>query len=163
MSGTVKLSALGPPASGATSAKLACAQTVGSTTTDGLNSIPIPGAVPAPVTTAGNATLTAANLFTGYVFRSGPTADFTDTLDTAANIIALLQNITPGYGFDFTIVNLTNYVQTIAAGTGVTFSLFSPQTSGIQPNNSVRWRATVTDITSGSQAVTIYRLMSSVI
>ena len=161
MSGTIKLSALGPPASGATSANLACAQTVGSTTTDGLISIPIPGAVPASVTTAGNATLTAANLFTGYVLRSGPTASFTDTLDTAANIIALLQNITPGYGFDFTIVNLTNYIQTIAAGTGVTLSYVSPQTAEIQPNNSTRWRVTVTDISSGSQAVTIYRLTSA--
>lgn len=161
MSGTVKLSALGPPASGATSANLACAQTVGSTTTDGLISIPIPGAVPASVTATGNATLTAANIFAGYILRSGPTAAFTDTLDTAANIIALLQNIIPGYGLDFTIVNLTNYVQTIAAGTGVTLSFVSPQTADIQPNNSVRWRVNVTDIASGSQAVTIYRLVSA--
>lgn len=158
MSGTIKLSALGPPAAGATTANLACAQTVGTTTTDGLISVPIPGAVPASVTATGDATLTAANLITGCVLRSGPTAAFTDTLDDAANILALLQNITPGYGFDFTIVNLTDYVQTIAMPSSVTPSYISPQNNQIQARNSARWRVNVTDISSGSQAVTVYRL-----
>ena len=43
-----------------------------------------------PITTAGAGTLTAAAMVGGLIPRTGPTAGFTDTTDTAANIDALL-------------------------------------------------------------------------
>ena len=161
MSGTVRLSALGPPALNATIANVACAQTVAGITTDGLISIPIPGVSPASVTAAEGTTLTAASMISGYIIRSGPTAAFTDSVDTAANIIASIPSVTEGYGFDFTVVNVTEYEQTIAEGTGVTLSYVSPQNANVPPLNAVRWRVQVTSASSGAQAVTIYRLVSS--
>ena len=83
------------------------------------------------ITTVGNGTLTAAGMLGGVIARTGPTGNFTDTTDTAANIYAGLVsgiggqiggNNLNGNTFSVTIKNATQYVQTINAGTGVTFS-----------------------------------------
>jgi hypothetical protein len=73
------------------------------------------------VTAAVGATLTAAQLLAGVIVRSGPTAAFTDTTDTASAIQAAL-----GYGSSygqsllFTIENNAAFSLTLANGTGVT-------------------------------------------
>ncbi len=77
----------------------------------------------ATLTTAGNGTLLAAALVQKNVQRTGPLIPFTDTTDTAANIIAAL----PGGGtvndsFKFFYQNNTNFFATIAAGSNVTVS-----------------------------------------
>lgn len=73
------------------------------------------------VTTVGNATLSAAQLLSGNILRSGPAAPFIDTTDTAANIIAA---IGPAGGFNgswrLLYVNNTASVATLAGGVGVT-------------------------------------------
>ncbi|MHB1933637.1 MAG: hypothetical protein ACYCR5_04545 [Leptospirillum sp.] len=73
------------------------------------------------LTTVGNATLTAALLLGQIISRGGAqTAAFTDTTDTAADIIAAF-----GYlvgSVVVRIINTTADVQTIAGGTGVTIS-----------------------------------------
>jgi hypothetical protein len=79
------------------------------------------------IMTAGAGTLTAAALMAGFITRAGPTAAFTDTTDTAANILSALAvnpNAIPEYGQTFLMVyvNLSAYAATIAAGTGVTLS-----------------------------------------
>lgn len=75
------------------------------------------------ITTVGNGALTAAALAGGIIARSGPTAAFTDTLDTAANIVAGLGgSFTVGQTFVFQIKNLTTFEQTLAAGAGDTIS-----------------------------------------
>jgi hypothetical protein len=84
---------------------------------------------PTSVTTNVGTTLTAAQLSTGVLNRSGPTANFTDTTDTAVAIAAANQ---PGYSFYIDIKNLTQYQMTIQGGSGVTFS-----SSSIIPGNSV--------------------------
>lgn len=110
------------------------------------------------LTTAGAGTLTAALLLGALIVRSGPTAAFTDTTDTAANIISAIQTGAPsaaiGFSFDVYIVNntgnanTTGYAQTIAGGTGVTASgLLS-----IAPNCVGLFRV----IWSGASAVTVY-------
>lgn len=72
------------------------------------------------ISTVGNGTLTAAALVGGQVNRSGPVAAFTDTTDTAANIIAALPTFLAGEQFYVVIKNTTVFSQTIAAGSGVT-------------------------------------------
>lgn len=75
-------------------------------------------------TTVGAATLTANQLLTGSLYRSGSTAVYTDTLDTASNIYAALAGngnlpaVTPGLGFTCRITNATAYVETITLGSG---------------------------------------------
>lgn len=72
------------------------------------------------VSTVGAATLTAAQLITGLITRSGSTAAFTDTTDTAVAIVAALPGYTVGQSFNLLINNTTAFPETIAGGTGVT-------------------------------------------
>ena len=75
------------------------------------------------ITTAGNGTLTAAAMVGGQIARTGPTAAYTDTTDTAANIVTALGSFDSGATFVVRLRNSTVWPQTIAAGTGVTWSL----------------------------------------
>ena len=76
------------------------------------------------IATVGNGTLTAAALLGGQIARTGPTGAFTDTTDTAANIVAGIGSpdgeYPSGYSFVARIKNGTQYTQTLAAGGGVT-------------------------------------------
>lgn len=76
-----------------------------------------------PITTAGNGVLTAAGLIGGEIVRTGPVAAFSDTTDTAANIVAALPGFITGESFSILIKNATAFPQTLVAGTGVTLPL----------------------------------------
>lgn len=81
------------------------------------------GIVNTAITTVGNGTLTGAALVGGQITRTGPTGAYTDTTDTAADILAALGTpFAAGETFVARIKNATTFVQTIAAGAGVTFS-----------------------------------------
>lgn len=70
------------------------------------------------ITTVGNGTLTAAGLVGGQIVRTGPVANFTDTTDTAASIVAAGPLV--GSSFSILLKNATAFTQTIQAGSGVT-------------------------------------------
>ena len=75
--------------------------------------------------TVGNGTIMAAGIFGKVTTRGGAQSGsaFTDTTDTAANIIAQLSTGAPvGTAFQYTYYNNTNAVATISGGTGVTVS-----------------------------------------
>lgn len=72
------------------------------------------------LTTIGAGTITGAGIAGGVTNRTGSTAAFTDTTDTAANIIAALPNANIGQSFIYTYYNNTLGVATFANGTGVT-------------------------------------------
>lgn len=80
------------------------------------------GLIDTAVVTVGAGTLSAAALIGGQITRSGPVAPFTDTLDTAAAIVAALQGSAFSLGETFTIryKNTTIYPATLAVGAGVT-------------------------------------------
>ena len=123
---------------------------------------PLPNYLGAPVsvaTTTGT-TLTAADVASGAILRSGPTAAFTDTFDTAANIIAALPGVELNQGILLVVTNLTNYLQTLAAGTGVTLVSTTQQSNITQAVNATIWRLVVTNITAGSEAVQFTRIGS---
>jgi hypothetical protein len=81
----------------------------------------------AALTTVGNGTLLAAPIVGGVLTRSGSTAAFTDTTDSAANIILALPNSQVGQSWELSIVNTTAFPETLAAGAGVTLTgLASP-------------------------------------
>jgi hypothetical protein len=73
------------------------------------------------VTATTGTTLAATALLSGLITRSGPTAAFTDTTATAALIQAAWQ-AGAGASFDFTIINTTDFNETLAGGTGVTLA-----------------------------------------
>lgn len=99
---------------------------------------------PTAVTTIGNGTLTAAALLSGVINRTGPVAAYTDTTSTAALIYAAVGS-TSGLGFYVWIKNGTAFTETLAGGTGVTFS----QTSPVIPANSAGlYLVTITSATA---------------
>lgn len=107
---------------------------------------------PTSITTVGNTTLPAAALISGLINRSGPTGNYTDTTDTAAAIVAALGGTT-GDSFYIDIKNITAFVETLAAGTGVTMS-----TTNVVPPNSVgEYLVVVTSAT----AVTFNHVLTS--
>lgn len=67
----------------------------------------------------------ATALIAGYAFRSGPTAAYTDTLDTAANILTALSGNLPGNAgivgnsFKARIINSVAFIQTVTLGAGM--------------------------------------------
>ena len=77
----------------------------------------------ATLTTAGAGTILASAFTASILNRSGPSAGYTDTTDTADNIIAALSGgagLNPGTTFRWTYRNTVAQAMTLAAGTGVT-------------------------------------------
>lgn len=78
------------------------------------------------ISTVGAGVWTGAAIATGIIQRTGPVGGYTDTTDTAANIIAALAgnspaaNIVPGSTFRLLVRNTVAQALTFAAGTGVT-------------------------------------------
>lgn len=100
------------------------------------------------ITTVGNGTLTAAGLVGGQITRTGPTGNFSDTTDTAANITAALPS--GAQAVLARIKNATAFTQTITAGSGVTL----PPTVIIPPFSVGNYEITVQSAT----AVTLIHL-----
>lgn len=79
-----------------------------------------------PLTTAGNGTLTGALFAAGIITRTGPAGVYSDTTDTAWNIIQALAGNSPavdqepGVTFELTIQNGVAFALTMLAGAGVT-------------------------------------------
>lgn len=72
--------------------------------------------------TVGAGTLSAALLVTNFLTRTGPTGAYTDTTDTATNIIAALNGsngIQAGDSYRFKYINTVAFAMTLAAGVGV--------------------------------------------
>lgn len=77
------------------------------------------------IATVGNGTWTGAAIASGIIKRSGSVAGYTDTTDTAANIIAAIagnagqDGSVPGTSFRLLVINTVAFADTFAAGAGV--------------------------------------------
>lgn len=92
-----------------------------------------PQVVNTAISTVGAGTLTAAGIVGGLITRTGPVAAYTDTTDTAVAIVAALTAYVAAESFFVYIKNATNFVQTLAAGAGVTLTanqVIPPQSVG---------------------------------
>ncbi len=110
------------------------------------------------VTATVGTTLSAAQMTGGMILRSGPTVAFTDTTDTAANLQAAYNadDTQIGSSFIMIVANATANTLTMAAGTAVTLA----GNTVIEPNNSRIYLGVFTNVTSGSQALTLTGIMS---
>jgi len=108
------------------------------------------------ITTAGAATLSAAQMVGGMITRDPNGDNRTDTTDTAANIVAAIADAIVGTSFEFTIKNTADAAETItvAGGTNVTTS----GTMTIAQNYTKRFMVVLTNVTGASEAATIYSL-----
>src|SRR3972149_7023690 len=79
----------------------------------------------ATLTTAGAGTILGAMFAAGILHRTGPGGGYTDTTDTAENILIALAgndykvNVMPGTTFRFLFRNTVAFLMTFAAGLGV--------------------------------------------
>lgn len=126
-------------------------------TITGMGQMPIVGTLfeaSTALTTVGAGTILAAAFASLLCTRTGPTVAYTDTTDTAANIIAAIPNWQIGGSYEFLYLNQTNFKGTLAGGTGVTASglLVCP------PNGWLRALVTY----SAAGAVTFNGLVSDV-
>ena len=106
--------------------------------------------------TAGVKTYTAAELVGGLILRDPSGAGRSDVTPSAAAIVAAIAGAVVGSSFEFTIRNTADAAETITitAGAGITLN----GTMTIAQNNSKRFLAVATNVTSSSEAVTIYSL-----
>ena len=117
---------------------------------------PILENTPTPNTSADAAdTILIAELKTQIIEGPTLTANRTYTLDTAANIISGFTGCSIGDSFDFYVINTDGtYTITIAGGTGSTIV----GNTTVATNTSVHYRIRFTNVTSSSEAYTVYRL-----
>ena len=114
----------------------------------------------ATVSSATGVTLSAAEMVGGWILRTGAaTGAITDTTDTAANLVSAYNasDTQVKSSFLMGINNTTGQVLTLAAGTGVTLS----GTMTINPSNTRVFLGVFTDVTSGSEAVTLTSLFTA--
>lgn len=82
-----------------------------------------PSLVNGAITTVGNGSILAGNLPGNLIYRTGPTAGYTDTFDTAANLDAGIGGgMNPGDNLVIWYSNQVAFAATIAGATGVTLS-----------------------------------------
>lgn len=108
----------------------------------------------ATVDSATGVTLSAADMVGGWILRTGAaTGAITDTTDTAANLVAAYNasDTQVGSSFLLGINNTTGQTLTLAAGSGVTVA----GTATINNDNTRVFLGVFTNVTSGSQAVTL--------
>lgn len=112
--------------------------------------------VAAAVSTVGAATLTVGNVLSGLIVRSGTqSAGFTDTLPTAAQLVASAPGIKIGAQFGFFVRNTcATYTETIAVGTGITSA--AGNTLTIATDNQKQFLLVFTGVAVGSEAAVLY-------
>ena len=120
------------------------------------SSNPIRKLTTSAITTAANVTYTATQLYGGLISRSPNGAARSDTTDTAVNIVASVPDAAVGCSFEVTIDNTSTLVSesiTLVGGTGVTLENVSVINGA---GSSGTFLFVLTNVTSGSEAVSVY-------
>lgn len=99
------------------------------------------------------ATLTATQLIDKGLFTITPSAGRALTLDTAALLVAGFPGAQVGDYFDFSVICLAAFAATITTAAGLTLVGSMAVT-----NQSGLFRAVFTNVGSGTEAVTVYRI-----
>lgn len=118
------------------------------------------------ITTAGAVTLTAAQILGGYITRDPNGGNRTDTLPTAALLVAQIRAYASEIGvqlpstlsFEFVIQNTADAAETITLDSGSGGTNASGHTRTIAQNNSKRFSILITNTTPGSEAYTLRSL-----
>jgi hypothetical protein len=119
-----------------------------------------PNLTPQTVTTAAAVTYTAAQVLAGMILRDPAGAGRADLFPTAAQLVAGLAGAAVGTTFDCIIRNDASgaFTLTMTTNTGLTLS----GTMTIAQSNMKIFKIRFTNVTPGSEAVTIYSLGTAV-
>jgi hypothetical protein len=114
---------------------------------------------PTTVSTAGAVTYTAAQLKTGLILRDPNGAGRADLFPTAADLLAAVPGAVVGTTFRVTIRNTADAAETITMTTNTGLTLSGTMT--IAQNAQKEFLINFTNVTSASEAVTIYSMGST--
>lgn len=105
------------------------------------------------ITTAGAGTYTAAQIISGYIFRDPSGAGRTDTLSTAALLVAAISGVAVNDAIEFTVCNTADAAEaiTITAGSGGTLYK-TTNTDTIAQNETAKIVIQFTNVTASSEA-----------
>lgn len=101
------------------------------------------------ISTVGAGSLTGSAIAAGLITRTGPTAGYTDTTDTAQNILTALagntpaSDIVPGTTFRLMFFNTVAFLATLAVGRGVTLGAFGSGVTNVQASGVREYLLTV--------------------
>lgn len=109
------------------------------------------------ISTAGAVTYTTDQCLSGLILRDTNGGARTDTTPTAAALVDAVQGAMVGHGFILIIRNTATAANslTLAGGTGVTLS---PTSQVVAQSNTKQFLFIFTNVTIGSEAVTVYSL-----
>ena len=121
---------------------------------------------PTSISTAGNVTLTAAQVLTGLIIRDANAGNRTDTLPTAALLVAGLGGnaatstggqAVVGLTIPLLMINTTGAANTfqLAMGTGGT-AVGTTTTGTVAQGTSRQYFIRLTNVTSGAEAYSVY-------
>jgi hypothetical protein len=96
------------------------------------------------ITSTSGAVISAGQVLTGNILRSGPLAGFSDTTDSAFNILAMIPNVFVGLNLELVVANTSGFTQTLLGGSSVTIS----GVATIASNTSRKFILTVTNVLS---------------
>lgn len=108
------------------------------------------------VANAAGVTLTALSMLNGVIFRSGAVT-VSDTLPTAAQLVAAFPGVRIGDTFETEIVNTNTGTLTILTGAGVTLQ----GTTAVATVATRRYQGRFTAVAVGSEAVTFLGLSTA--
>jgi predicted RecA/RadA family phage recombinase len=114
---------------------------------------------PSSVATAGAGTITAAMVLSKIYVRDCAGGSRTDTLDTAANIVAAVPNAKVGDVLDLLVINGSDAAEviTLAAGSGGAFDANQTASSRVVPQNASKLvKIRLTNVTASSEAYVVY-------
>jgi hypothetical protein len=117
-------------------------------------SVLMPQILPVLISTAGNVTLTPAQVLSGWVIRDGNGGARTDTLPSAAAMVEAVQGAMVGTSWELELRNSTGSAVaiTLAPGAGGTIS----GTANVAQNNTRTYLFSFTNVTQGQEAYTLY-------
>jgi hypothetical protein len=110
----------------------------------------------ASITTAGNVTLTAAQILGGHIARDPNGGSRTDTLPTAALLVAAIPNAHVGQVIRCYIGNGADAAETITIGAGTGGTWDAASAARVIAQNAGRWVIIrLTNVTAGAEAYAV--------
>lgn len=112
------------------------------------------------ISTAGNTTLTPAAVLGGLILRDAAGGNRTDTLPSAAQIVAAFNGCVVGSAIRFIVRNTTSTSNTVTIATPASITNYTGNTLEISQSKTAEFIIMFSNVTSGSEAATLYTISS---
>jgi hypothetical protein len=121
----------------------------------------VTGVMSVPSNNTNGQTVTVVNMLKGTHTAMNRGSSKTDTLDTAANIVAAIPNAVVGDAFNLLILNIGSNSVTFAGGTGTINLAGSAASFTIAANNGRMFKFLLSNVSGGSESVTMCPISDS--